>query len=82
MTTLRVKEICKEKNITLADLANIMGITPSALSQNIKKPSFETLERLSNALNVSIAELFEPKSVLCCPRCGAELQLVEKKKDE
>lgn len=79
MTTLRVKEICKEKNITLADLANIMGITPSALSQNIKKPSFETLERLSNALNVSIAELFEPKNVLCCPNCGARLQLVEVK---
>ncbi len=79
MTTLRVKEICREKNITLADLANIMGITPSALSQNIKKPSFETLERLSSALNVSMAELFEPKSVLCCPNCGARLQLVEVK---
>ena len=77
MTTLRVKEICREKNITLADLANIMGITPSALSQNIKKPSFETLERLSSALNVSMAELFEPKSVLCCPYCGVKLKLVE-----
>lgn len=79
MTTLRVKEICREKNITLADLATTMGITPSALSQNIKKPSFETLERLSSALGVSIAELFEPKSVLCCPNCGARLQLVEVK---
>ena len=79
MTTLRVKDICKEKNITLADLAATMGITPSALSQNIKKPSFETLEKLAKALNVSIPELFEPKTTLCCPSCGAKLQLVEVK---
>lgn len=71
MSTLRVKEICKDKGITLADLANKMGVTPSALSQSLKKPSFDTLEKLSTALGVEIAELFESSSSrLNCPHCG------------
>ena len=71
MTTLRVKEICKDKRITLADLASRMSVSPSALSQSLKKPSFDTLEKLSAALDVDVAELFESsRSRLNCPHCG------------
>lgn len=62
MATLRVKEICKEQNMTLADLASKMKITASALSQNLKKPSFDTLEKLASALDVEVSELFTPKN--------------------
>lgn len=76
MTTLRVKEICKERGITLAELAKKMNITPSALSQDLKKPSFETLEKLSLALNVDVPELFETStSHINCPHCGKPIEI-------
>lgn len=76
MTTLRVKEICKEQNMTLADLASKMQITASALSQNLKKPSFDTLEKLASALGVEVVELFASnKANAVCPHCGKELHI-------
>lgn len=76
MTTLRVKEICKEQNMTLADLAGKMQITASALSQNLKKPSFDTLEKLASALGVEVVDLFASNKVnVVCPHCGKELHI-------
>ena len=76
MATLRVKEICKEQGITLADLAVKMQITASALSQNLKKPSFDTLEKLAVALNVEVADLFtSSKTQITCPHCGKPLNI-------
>lgn len=76
MTTLRVKEICKDQGITLADLAGKMQITASALSQNLKKPSFDTLEKLAVALNVEVADLFaSSKAQITCPHCGKPLNI-------
>lgn len=76
MTTLRVKEICKEQGMTLADLATKMQITASALSQNLKKPSFDTLEKLATALNVEVADLFaSSRSQVICPHCGKPLNI-------
>lgn len=76
MTTLRVKEICKDQGITLADLAGKMQITASALSQNLKKPSFDTLEKLAVALNVEVADLFaSSKTQITCPHCGKPLNI-------
>lgn len=76
MTTLRVKEICKDRNMTLADLADKMCVSASALSQSLKKPSFDTLEKLSSALCVEVAELFETsKTRINCPHCGKPLNI-------
>lgn len=76
MTTLRVKEICRDQGITLADLAGKMQITASALSQNLKKPSFDTLEKLAVALNVEVADLFaSSKTQITCPHCGKPLNI-------
>ena len=76
MATLRVKEICKEQGITLADLAGKMQITASALSQNLKKPSFDTLEKLAVALNVEVVGLFtSSKTKITCPHCGKPLNI-------
>ena len=61
--TLRIREICKVKGIDMADLAGILGITPNTLSRNINgNPTLETLEKIANALNVKITELFEVDS--------------------
>lgn len=76
MATLRVKEICKDQGMTLADLAGKMQITASALSQNLKKPSFDTLEKLAVALNVEVVELFaSSKTQITCPHCGKPLNI-------
>lgn len=64
MTPLRIKQICKEKKMTLQELASIVGISLnsiSGLATGKQKPSFKTLEKLSNALNVEVSELFAPK---------------------
>lgn len=62
--------------MTLADLAGKMQITASALSQNLKKPSFDTLEKLASALGVEVVELFTSnKANAICPHCGKELHI-------
>lgn len=59
----RIKELCKERGILLKDLAIRLGITPIGLSQSInqKYPQLQTLERIAEALNVEVSELFAPK---------------------
>ena len=65
----RIKEILKEKGITQQELADKLGVT-------------ETLERIANALNVPMWQLFaSPNEVqqtgnsLICPNCGTLLEL-------
>lgn len=56
---LRVKEICKEKGITMEQLAINLHITPNTLTRNINgNPTIETLEKIANALKVEFWELF------------------------
>lgn len=57
---LRVKEICREKSVTMEKLAGILDITPNTLTRNINgNPTIETLGKIANALEVPITELFE-----------------------
>ena len=59
----RVKEICKSKGIFMEDLATTLGIAPTSLSRSLNNnPTIETLEKIANALDVSVVELFEPES--------------------
>lgn len=59
--SLRIKEICKERNLTLGDLADKMEIKRESLSRAINgKPNLETLEKIASALNVEVWELFTP----------------------
>lgn len=79
---LRIKEVCKEKGILQKDLAEKLGITDIALRASLKgNPTIGTLERVANALEVSITDLFEPtkENVIHCPNCGTTLELKEKK---
>lgn len=57
---IRVKEICKEKNIKLKDLAKAIGTTPSTLSQSLAgRISVERLQKIAQYLDVSMIELFD-----------------------
>jgi transcriptional regulator with XRE-family HTH domain len=78
---LRVIEICKKAGITQKELAERIAMSPVGLSKAINgNPTKDTLEKIANALNVPVTELFEqPQSdVVNCPACGARLELKRK----
>ena len=65
MLQLRIKELCKERGITLNTLAERINVSQpsiSALATGKQKPSLDTLEKLSKALDVEVGELFTPKN--------------------
>lgn len=72
----RIKEICKERGILFKDLAAKLGITDVGLRQSLQgNPTIGTLEKIANALDVEVAELFVPtkESVISCPHCGKKI---------
>jgi transcriptional regulator with XRE-family HTH domain len=75
---LRVKELCKKKGLTIAEVASKIGVTASALSQNLSgNPSLDRLVEISDALGVPIQELFSvPETdVINCPYCGGKIKV-------
>lgn len=59
MVTFRIKELCKEKSITQKELAEKIGISAVGLAKAIAgNTTIGTLERIADALNVPITELF------------------------
>ncbi len=62
---LRLKRL--QAGLTIEDLADTAGISVSFLAYletNKKKPSLATIAKIAKALNVSISELFNERSVL------------------
>ena len=60
----RLKKIREEKKLSQADLAKKAGLQPAAISHfetGQRKPSFDNLKRLANALNISIDYLLGRK---------------------
>jgi len=84
---LRIKEILKQKGLTIQDLANILGISRQALGKQIQgKMLLETAERIATALNVPMWQLFasheevqaNPESNgtrIICPHCKKAIPL-------
>ena len=59
----KIRVICKEKGLTMADLADRLGITPVSLSQSLAgNPTYSRLKDIADILNVEIVELFETTS--------------------
>lgn len=57
--TLRIREVIREKGMTIQSLAEKMGINRVGLSNHINgNPSVAILEKIAAALNVSVYELF------------------------
>lgn len=57
---IRIKDICKEKGMTLEDLAKRLGILRTSLSQALSRNSFSTdrLSEIATALDVPMWQLF------------------------
>lgn len=59
---LRIKDIVKEKGLTLEELAKRLSISRVTLSRNINgNPTVKTLEAVARELNVEVKDLFEYK---------------------
>ena len=69
--------------MTLNQLAEKIGISQpsiSGIATGKQKPSFDTLEKLADALGVTPAELFtpQPTNTITCPKCGTVLEIKER----
>ena len=83
MIQLRIKELCKEKGITLNQLAEKIGISQpsiSGIATGKQKPAFDTLEKMADALEVTPAELFapQPTNTITCPKFCTVLEVKER----
>lgn len=77
---LRIKDVLKEQNVTAKELAERVGISRENMTNIINeksRPSFDTLVKISEAINVPLSELFSDsqKTAFVCPNCGAKLEL-------
>lgn len=77
MTSLRIKELCKEKGIRQKDIAPIIGVSETSLSTAINEGRFSvaTLEKIAAFLGVGVPELFAETggATIKCPKCGQEI---------
>ena len=59
MSTLKAKEIIKEKGMTIEEVASRMGITKGSLSAALSgNPTIIYLTRVANAIDCDIRDLF------------------------
>lgn len=82
---LRIKEVIKEKGLTIEEAAKIIGISRSGLNQHINgNPTVAVLENMAEKLGVNISDFFVDTTKcthiegIHCPNCGAELELKKK----
>lgn len=81
----RIKNLIKEKGFTQEQFAQKMGVTRMSLVKTLSgNPSYETFQRIAEALGVEMWELFkskseiveeiaeEKKNTITCPKCGAK----------
>ena len=61
-TANRLKDLCKEKDITINKLATLSGITQSTLNSIMKgeskNPSLATIKKICIGLDISINDFF------------------------
>lgn len=75
----RIKELLKEKGITISNLAEQIGTTQTSLSRALGdngNPTYETLNKIANVLNIEMSELFKSNGLsITCPHCGKNINI-------
>jgi len=72
---LRIKDILREKGLTIKDVAERMGTDSSNLASALKKgnPKLSMLEDVANAIGCDITELFKPNEEAAnAPKGGSQ----------
>ena len=80
MVELRIKEILKERDMTVKSLADSMGKTPQYVGNVInggKGASLNKLQEIADALEVPVSSLFadykRTSQTIICPKCGTKM---------
>ena len=64
----RINQLCKERMITVNELANIAGVNPSTiysiLGTKSKSPEIVTIKKICDGLEISIVEFFNTEEFL------------------
>ena len=56
-----VRRICRERKLTLKELARQMGVDPAALTRALSgNARLDTMQKMATSLEVSLKSLFEP----------------------
>lgn len=75
---MRIKEILKQKDMSVQQLADKLNISRQALSKQMQgKLLVETAQNIADALDVPLSSLFDdykPNDVIICPHCGKEIK--------
>lgn len=76
----RIKEIIAAKGVTIKNVAESIDVAPPNLSNIVNgkvTPSIDMLQRIADALNVHISELFDAPNDnrFRCPKCGTTLEI-------
>jgi len=60
--TNRFMQLCKERNITINELANISGVTPSTaysmMDKSRREISIRTIKKFCDGLDITLGEFF------------------------
>lgn len=82
----RIKNLIKRNRYTQEQFAQKMGVSRMSLVKTLSgNPSYETFQRIAEALEVEMWELFaskeeivdKDKNTITCPKCGARFELKE-----
>ena len=61
--SLRIIELCKEKNIAINALANLSGVAPSTvysiLNEKSQNPGVVSLKKLCDGIDITLREFFD-----------------------
>jgi transcriptional regulator with XRE-family HTH domain len=78
MCKLRIKELAKEKRVTMAELAKAVGYRqPTSFNQAIQRGlKVPQLEAIASRLGVEVPDLFErSRTTIQCPHCGKDITI-------
>lgn len=83
MTSLRLREILKERQITIGQFSDMSGISQSNLSNYMMgkvSPTLETLNKIASALDIEITDLFQKEEdIMLFVKLGDNLVKLSKK---
>lgn len=81
---MEIENILKEKGMTKTALAELLDIKKQSINGLLKNPTLATLEKIANALNVPLWQLFTPsldvtgsddEAKITCPNCGKTISI-------
>ncbi len=75
---INIDNILKEKGLSKTDIAKRIGLSRESLYRILSgNPTLENLNKLANALEVPISELFDQPQhdIINCPHCGGKIKV-------